>query len=92
MLEIITLAVLAIALITKWATGKSSQGIVLERAELKNEYSKLRMDYNQLFESRKSSEERSKGLEAEVEELKSALEEAQLDLDEQIERNEGLGG
>ena len=92
MLEIITLVVLAIALITKWATGKSSQGIVLERAELENEYSKLRMDYSQLFENRKSSEERSKRLELEVEELKSALEEAQQDLDDQIERNEELEG
>jgi len=92
MLEIITLVVLAIALIAKWATGKSSQGIVLARAELKNEYSKLRMDYNQLFENRKSSEEHSKRLGLEVDELKLALEEAQQDLDDQIERNEDLGG
>ncbi len=92
MLEITTIIVLAVAVITKWATTKSSQSMLLQRAELDNLYSKLRADYNKLFANRKTSEERAKKLEAEVGGLESALEEAKIDLDDQIERNEDLGG
>jgi len=91
-LELATLGVLVIVLATKWATSRSSQGMVLERTELENEYSKMRTDYNKLFERRKTSEEQAQALEAEITDLKGALEEAKLDLEDQIERNEDLGG
>ena len=91
-LEIVTLAVLVVVLVTKWATSRASQGLLLERTELENEYNKLRTDYNQLFEKRKTSEEQAKALDAEIAQLQETLEEAKLDLDDQIERNEDLGG
>ena len=91
-LEITTLVVLAIVLASKWATSRSSQSMALERAELENEYNKMRTDYNQLFEKRKASEEQVKTLDAEIADLKEALEETRVDLDDQIERNEDLGG
>ena len=91
-LEIAALAVLVIVLATKWATSSSTQNMVLERTELENEYNKMRTDYNQLFEKRKTSEEQAKTLEGEIATLKETLEESKLDLDDQIERNEDLGG
>jgi uncharacterized coiled-coil DUF342 family protein len=81
-----TLGVLVITLATKWGTSVSAQKMRLKRAELENRYSKLRTDYNQLFETRKSAEEQAKNLEAEVVELNQTLEEAKID------RNEELGG
>ena len=56
-LEIVTLCVLGTALVTKWATSRSAQGMVREKTELENEYHKMRNDYNALFEKRKASEE-----------------------------------
>jgi septal ring factor EnvC (AmiA/AmiB activator) len=91
-LEITTLVVLIVTLAIKFVTAKSAQNQQLERTELENEYHKLRQDYNQLFENRKSSEEQAKKLEAEVVEMTEAVEEAKVDLDDQIERNEDLGG
>ena len=91
-LEIVTLAVLAIVLVTKWATSRSAQNLVLQRTELDNEYHKLRGDYNKLFEQRKSSEEQAKTLGAEIAELQETLEEIKVDLEDQIDRNEELGG
>ncbi len=51
-LEAVTMIALAITRITKWATARSSQHIQLEHVELENQYSKMRTDYNQLFEKR----------------------------------------
>ena len=89
--EIVTFVILAITLATKWSTSRSIQGMKLERVELENEYSKLRTNYDKLFETRKTAEEQAKGLEAEIDELKEALEETRTDLDNQIDRNEELG-
>lgn len=91
-LEMTTLVVLIVVLATKWATSRSSQSLVLERAELENQYSKLRTDYNQLFEKRKQSEAQVKQFEQELAELQEKFDEVKLDLDDQIERNEDLGG
>ena len=45
-LEIVTLCVLGIALVTKWATSRSAQRMVREKTELENEYHKMRNDYS----------------------------------------------
>ena len=89
-LESVTLFVLAITLVLRYATSRHTDSVSALKTERDNRYSQLRSDYGRLFELRKQAETRYEQLKTQREELEGFLAEARGELEEQNTRNDEL--
>ena len=89
-LEVVTLILLTLVLLSKWWTARHTQKLSLELIELQTSHSKLKADHGALYAQRQTAEAQLKDLESEKTKTEARLEELKDDLNDQLDRNEDI--
>ena len=89
-LEVITLAVLALVLIVKYGTSAHLAKLNQRQLELDNECQQYQSRYKALVTERKASEGEERNIQANIAKLEAQLEDIRSELNEQEERNRDL--